>query len=110
MEFEIPNTECTSMLIATGVNEESIHADTNNLVAGFSDGNLRFYNLKKLQHLGKVKLSSSPITALACTPSGQSILAGDESGKIFLLNVEKWHPFTIKQQQVKCLKIQFIMI
>ncbi len=91
MEFEIPNVECT----AVTVNETMC-------VAGFVDGNIRFFSLITLKTLGKAKVSSASIAALTISPSGATVFIGDTAGDLFLVSIESLEPLVVRTQKVCC--------
>jgi WD40 repeat protein len=70
-------------------------------IAGFADGNIRFWSLEHMQNLGKVKISSNAITCFAATPSGKTAFIGDAVGTLYLISIESLKPLSVHTQKVR---------
>lgn len=66
-----------------------ITPDNKTLLAGCSDGRIRFYNLPDLQEKQAISIGKFPITALAHGNSGPQILVVDDSKRAYLYKLEK---------------------
>jgi hypothetical protein len=93
-QFEVPNAKCMSL---------AVNAKLHYCIASFSDGNVRIFKMDELKYCGKVKVSNASLNTIALTPGGQSILAGDEKGKVLLVNIDTWGPLTVRQQELSTL-------
>ncbi|WP_421799796.1 WD40 repeat domain-containing protein [Haliscomenobacter sp.] len=66
-----------------------ITPDNQTLLAGCSDGRVRFYSLPDLQEKQAISIGKFPITALAHGNAGPQVLVVDDSKRAYLYKLEK---------------------
>lgn len=84
------------------------------MVAGFTDGYLRFFDIDKAKNLGRCKVNTSdeekdapidPVKLIRILPSGEHVLCATQNGQVFLIYVESWLPLSITIQNLVSLNI-----
>lgn len=84
------------------------------MVAAFSDGYMRFFDLDKAKNLGRCKINSAdedpnaqidPVKFMRILPSGEHVLCATHFGQVFLIYVESWLPLSITIQNLVSLNV-----
>ena len=95
MQFVVPKEKCTCL---------AIHQFKPYVIAGFTDGYVRFFEIdKKNSSLGRCQISEDDyIVELKIMPSGNHILAASSLGLVIIIFVERWEPLAIRIETIAC--------
>jgi WD40 repeat protein len=93
MQFVVPKEKCTSL---------AIHQFKPYIVAGFTDGYIRFFEIdKKNSSLGRCQISEGDyIMDIKILPTGNHILAASSLGLIIIIFIERWEPLAIRIETI----------
>ena len=80
-------------------------------IASFSDGFLRFIDLKNAKNMGRCQASANDkVFALHFLPNGSYIYCGSQSGLIDLIKIDRWEPLSITISTVLIYEFIYIYI
>lgn len=89
--WSIPEIRSLKTLVLEDVKVSTllITPDNKTLLAGCSDGRIRFYSLPDLQEKQAISIGKFPLTALAHGKAGPQVLVVDDSKRAYLYKLEK---------------------
>ena len=89
---------------APKVSSLQVDRDANKLYIGGADGHIYVYDWDSANFISRVQFHAANITSLALNPTSKLLLAGDDSGNLFSLDLGASTPFLIKDKSVNFAK------
>jgi hypothetical protein len=83
------------------------------MVAAFTDGYLRFFELRKSKSLGRCTVADDDsVCGMKLLPSGQHMIVATRLGLILVIFIERWEPLAVRIHSVRphCLKFRWLML